>query len=51
MRWAGHAAFEKRNAYSVLVGKPKRKRQLGRHRCRWENNTGWVIWTFTLFRI
>jgi hypothetical protein len=54
MRWAGHAAFkgEKRNAYRVLVGRPERKRPLGRHRCRWENNIGWVIWTcFTCLRI
>jgi hypothetical protein len=32
MRWAGHAArmVEKRNAYSILVGKPEGKRPLGR---------------------
>jgi hypothetical protein len=29
---------EKRNAYSILVGKPGGKRPLGRPRCRWENN-------------
>jgi hypothetical protein len=28
----------KRNAYRKLVGKPERKRQLGRSRCRWEHN-------------
>jgi hypothetical protein len=37
MKWAGHAARmrEKRNAYRLLVGKPKGKRPLGRprHRC------------------
>jgi hypothetical protein len=27
-----------RNVYSILVGKPKGKRPLGRPRCRWENN-------------
>jgi hypothetical protein len=39
---------EKRNAYSILVGKPEGKRPLGRPRHRWENNikvdlreTGW----------
>jgi hypothetical protein len=39
---------EKRNAYGILVGKPKGKRPLGRHRNRWEDNiqmdlrgTGW----------
>jgi hypothetical protein len=25
----------KRNAYRLLVGKPERKRPLGRPRCRW----------------
>jgi hypothetical protein len=29
---------QKRNAYSVLVGKPKRKTPLGIHRRRWEDN-------------
>lgn len=29
---------EKRNAYGVLVARPERKRQLGRHRCGWEYN-------------
>jgi hypothetical protein len=40
MRWAGHVArmWEKRNAYSILVGKPERKRSLGRPRCTWEDN-------------
>jgi hypothetical protein len=36
MRWAGHVARigEKRNAYRLLVGKPQRKRPLGRPRRR-----------------
>jgi hypothetical protein len=29
---------EKRNAYSLLVGKPEGKRPLGRPRCRWVDN-------------
>jgi hypothetical protein len=29
---------EKRNAYSILVGKPEGKRPLGRPRRRWEDN-------------
>jgi hypothetical protein len=29
---------EVRNAYNVLVGKPGRKRPLGRPRRRWEDN-------------
>jgi hypothetical protein len=29
---------EVRNAYSILVGKLERKRQLGRHRRGWEDN-------------
>jgi hypothetical protein len=40
MRWPGHVAHmgERSVAYRVLVGKPEGKRQLGRPRCRWENN-------------
>jgi hypothetical protein len=30
MRWAGHECAKKRNAYRLLVGKPERKRPLGR---------------------
>jgi hypothetical protein len=29
---------ERRDAYRILVGKPERRRQLGRPRRRWENN-------------
>jgi hypothetical protein len=37
MRWAWHVARmgEKSNAYRILVGRPERKRQKGRPRCRW----------------
>jgi len=40
MRWAGHVAHmgEGRGVHRVLVGKPEGKRQLGRPRCRWEDN-------------
>jgi hypothetical protein len=40
MRWAGHVAGmgAKRNAYSILVGKPEGKRLLGRPRRRWVDN-------------
>jgi hypothetical protein len=40
MRWAGHVARmrEKRNAYRLLVGKPERKRPLGRPIRRWVVN-------------
>jgi hypothetical protein len=40
MRCAGHVARmgERRGVYRVLVGKPKGKRPLGRHRRRWEDN-------------
>jgi hypothetical protein len=40
MRWAGHVARkgEKRNACRLLVGKPERKRPLGRPRCRGVDN-------------
>jgi hypothetical protein len=40
MRWVGHAAQmgEKRNTYSLVVGKPEGKRPLGRQRRRWVDN-------------
>jgi len=40
MRWEGCVAciMEKRNAYSVLAGKPEGKRLLLRPQHRWENN-------------
>jgi hypothetical protein len=40
MRWSGHVARigEKRNSYRILVGKPERKRPLGRPRHRWLDN-------------
>jgi hypothetical protein len=40
MRWEGHVARmgEGRSVYSVLVERPERKRPLGRHRRRWEDN-------------
>jgi len=40
MRWAGHVARmgERRGVYRGLVGKPERKRTIGRPRRRWEDN-------------
>ena len=40
MRWSGHVARtgEGRGVYRILVGKPERKRALGRSRRRWEDN-------------
>jgi hypothetical protein len=40
MRWAEHVArvVEMRNVFSILVGKSKDKRLLGRPRRRWEDN-------------
>ena len=40
MRWAGHVARmgEERGAYRFLVGKPDRKRPLGRPKRRWVDN-------------
>jgi hypothetical protein len=40
IRWAGDIAQmgEKRNAYRILMGKPEKKRLLGRPRCRWVDN-------------
>jgi hypothetical protein len=40
IRRAGRVARmgDRRDLYRVLVGKPEGKRQLGRTRCRWEDN-------------
>ena len=40
MRWLGHVACrgEGKGMYRVLVGKPEEKKELGRFRCRWEDN-------------
>jgi hypothetical protein len=40
MGWVGHIEHvrEMRNAYRILVGKPARKRPLGSHRHRCEDN-------------
>jgi hypothetical protein len=40
MRWMGHVARmgEGRGAYRVLLGRPERRRPLGRPRRRWEDN-------------
>ena len=40
MRWTGHVVRmgERRGVYRVLVGKPERKRPLGRPRRIWEDN-------------
>jgi hypothetical protein len=39
MGWTGHVARmgEERSVYRVLVGKPERKRPLGKPRRRWED--------------
>jgi hypothetical protein len=41
MRWAGYVARlgESKNAYTISVGKPERKKPLGRPRHIWEDNT------------
>jgi hypothetical protein len=38
MKWACSTNGSKRNAYRILVGKPERKRPLGRPRCRRVDN-------------
>ena len=40
MRWVGHIARtdDRRGVNSILVGKPERKKLLGRPRRRWEDN-------------
>jgi hypothetical protein len=44
MRWAGHVARmgEKRNVYRLLVGKPERRRPLGRSRRGWIT-LSWIL--------
>ena len=46
LRWAGHMEHmeQSRNAYRVLVGKPKGKRPLGRPIRRWEDNINMGLW-------
>jgi hypothetical protein len=38
--WVGHVAQmgKIKACTGILVGKPERKRSMGRPRCRWENN-------------
>jgi hypothetical protein len=45
MRWAGHVARmeEGRSVYRVLVGRPERKRPLGRPRHRWGITLRWIL--------
>jgi hypothetical protein len=46
MRRAGHAArteHKKNNAYKILVGKPKGKKPIGRHRFRWGIILKWIL--------
>ena len=56
MRWAGHVARmeERRGVFGVMVGKPDRKRPLGRPRRRWEDNikipSGSGMWGYGLDR-
>jgi hypothetical protein len=40
MKWAGHVARmgQRRGAYTILVGRNKGRRPLGRPRRRWEDN-------------
>jgi len=40
MRWVEHVARveKRRGAYKILVGKPERKRPLGRPKRRWEDS-------------
>ena len=54
LRWAGHVArmTARRGVYRVLVGKPERRRTLGRPRLRWEDTIKvdvremeWEAWT------
>jgi hypothetical protein len=45
MRWARHVTrMGHENAYTVFVGKPEGKRQLGRPTRRWEDNFRMDVW-------
>jgi hypothetical protein len=35
---------EVRNAYNIFIGRPERKRLLGRSRLRWEDNIRMDLW-------
>jgi hypothetical protein len=43
MGWACGTYGEGRGVHRVLVGKPERKRPLGRPRRRWEDNIKWDL--------
>jgi len=45
MRWAGNVAYmeERRGVYRVLVGKPQRKRPLGRPSLDGRIKLGWIF--------
>jgi hypothetical protein len=46
MSWAGHVVCVGKmiSECKVLIGKPERKRPLGRPRRRWENNVKMDLW-------
>jgi hypothetical protein len=46
MSWVGHVEHmgKMKKANKTLVGKPEGRRQLGRPRHRWEENTVMVLW-------
>ena len=56
-RWSGLVLCmgERRGACRILVGKPEKRRPLGRPRCRWEDiikmdlrQVGWKAWTVSI---
>jgi hypothetical protein len=56
MKWAGHVArMGKRNAYTILMGKPEGKKPLGRPRREWTiikwilNRKDGVVWTGSIW--
>ena len=57
-RWTGHIARvgERRDLYLMLVGRPERKKPLGRPRRRWKDNIKtdlqeviWDAWTGSIY--
>jgi hypothetical protein len=40
--------WKKRNVYRILVGMPEGKRPIGKPRCRWEDNSKWILEKYDL---
>jgi hypothetical protein len=45
MKLAGYVALmgDRKNAYEIFIGKPQRKRPLGRPMRKWGDNIEWIL--------